>query len=134
MMENFALMELARQLTWSQERCRLYHFRTKDKLEVDAVIETPDGRVIGIGVKAGATVRTEDLAAPAPGESGRRQVGGRLCSIHWSEDTAVRREAPGYAPRRPMASSELRTLAADPLLSHCVTPWGDCTFWVERDG
>jgi predicted AAA+ superfamily ATPase len=55
-------MELARQLTWSQERARLYHYRTKDKLEVDAVLETPDGRVIGIEVKAGATVRSEDLA------------------------------------------------------------------------
>lgn len=62
MMENFVLMELARQLTWSQERARLYHYRTKDKLEVDAVIETPDGRLIGIEVKAGATVRTDDLA------------------------------------------------------------------------
>lgn len=62
MMENFVVMELARQLTWSQERGRLYHYRTKEKREVDAVIETPDGRVIGIEVKAGATVRTEDLA------------------------------------------------------------------------
>ncbi len=62
MMENFAVMELARQLTWSQERARLYHYRTKDKLEVDAVIETPDGRVIGVEIKAGATIRTEDLA------------------------------------------------------------------------
>jgi predicted AAA+ superfamily ATPase len=61
MMENFVVMELARQLTWSDERGRLYHYRTKDKLEVDAVIETPDGRVIGVEVKAGATVRTEDL-------------------------------------------------------------------------
>jgi predicted AAA+ superfamily ATPase len=62
MMENFVLMELARQLTWSDERGRLFHYRTKDKLEVDAVIETPDGRIIGIEVKAGATVRAEDLA------------------------------------------------------------------------
>lgn len=62
MMENFVVMELARQLTWSAERARLYHYRTKDKVEVDAVLETPDGRVVGVEVKAGATVRTEDLS------------------------------------------------------------------------
>jgi uncharacterized protein len=62
MMENLVAMELARQLTWSEERGRLYHYRTKDKVEVDVLIETPDGRVIGIEVKSGATVRTEDLA------------------------------------------------------------------------
>jgi predicted AAA+ superfamily ATPase len=61
MMENFVLMELARQLTWSNERARLFHFRTKDQHEVDAVIETADGRIIGIEVKAGATVRAEDM-------------------------------------------------------------------------
>jgi predicted AAA+ superfamily ATPase len=62
MTETFVLMELARQLTWSTERARLYHYRTKDKVEVDAVLEAPDGRVIAIEVKAGATVRSEDLA------------------------------------------------------------------------
>lgn len=60
--ETFVLMELARQLTWCSERARLYHYRTKDNMEVDAVLETPDGRVAGIEVKAGATVRSEDLA------------------------------------------------------------------------
>ena len=61
-LENFVVMELARQLTWSDERARLYHYRTKDKTEVDAVIETPDGRVIAVEVKAGASVHAEDLA------------------------------------------------------------------------
>jgi predicted AAA+ superfamily ATPase len=60
-LENFAVMELARQQTWSQERARLYHYRTKDKVEVDAVLETADCRVIGVEVKAGATIRSEDL-------------------------------------------------------------------------
>jgi hypothetical protein len=60
-LENFVVMELARQLTWSDERGCLYHYRTKDKTEVDAVIETPDGRVIAVKVKAGTAVHTEDL-------------------------------------------------------------------------
>jgi uncharacterized protein len=62
LMENFALMEIARQLTWSTQRGRLFHYRTRDQVEVDAVIESPDGRIVGIEVKAGATVRSEDLA------------------------------------------------------------------------
>ncbi|MGQ0574013.1 MAG: ATP-binding protein [Pseudonocardia sp.] len=73
--ENFALMELARQLTWSDERARLYHYRTKDGVEVDGVLETPDGRVVGVEVKAGATVRTEDLAGL---RLLRRQLGDRF--------------------------------------------------------
>ena len=60
-MENFVLMELARQLTWNEQRATLYHYRTKDGIEVDAILETPDGRIVGVEVKAGATVRTEDL-------------------------------------------------------------------------
>jgi predicted AAA+ superfamily ATPase len=62
MLENFVLMELSRQLAWSNPGVRLHHFRTKDKVEVDAILETADGRVVGVEVKAGATVHTEDLA------------------------------------------------------------------------
>jgi predicted AAA+ superfamily ATPase len=54
-------MELARQLTWAQERVRLYHYRTKDKVEVDAVLENRQGQVVGIEIKAGSTVRAEDF-------------------------------------------------------------------------
>lgn len=62
MLENFVVMELARQLTWSERQGRLFHYRTRDKVEVDAVIDAPRGEVIGVGVKAGATVRTGDLS------------------------------------------------------------------------
>ncbi len=61
MVENFVVGELSRQLTWSAERGTLYHYRTKDKVEVDVVVETPDGRVVAVEVKAGSTVRAEDV-------------------------------------------------------------------------
>lgn len=62
MIETFVLSELARQLSWSDARVSLHHYRTKDGVEVDAVLEAADGRVVGVEVKAGATVRSEDLA------------------------------------------------------------------------
>jgi uncharacterized protein len=55
LMENFVLMELACQLTWSHERVRLHHYRTRDKVNVDAASKPPTARVIGIEVKAGST-------------------------------------------------------------------------------
>lgn len=61
LLESFALMELSRQLTWSTERAELFHYRTKDKTEVDAVLENRRGRVVAIEVKASSTVRAEDF-------------------------------------------------------------------------
>lgn len=61
LMEGFALMELARQLTWAEEQVELYHYRTKDKVEVDAVLENRQGQVVGIEIKAASTVRPDDF-------------------------------------------------------------------------
>lgn len=61
LLESFVLMELARQLTWSEERVELFHYRTKDKVEVDAVLENRRGQVVAIEVKAGSTVRESDF-------------------------------------------------------------------------
>jgi predicted AAA+ superfamily ATPase len=61
MLEGFALMELARQLTWSTQRAEIFHYRTKDGVEVDAILENRQGQVLGIEIKAGSTVRTEDF-------------------------------------------------------------------------
>ncbi|MEU4829287.1 ATP-binding protein [Streptosporangium sp. NPDC023615] len=61
LLEGFVLMELARQLTWSDERVELFHYRTKDKVEVDAVLENRRGLVVGIEVKASSTVRPDDF-------------------------------------------------------------------------
>jgi predicted AAA+ superfamily ATPase len=61
LVESFVLSELARQLTWCDIRGRLYHYRDRDGYEVDAVIESSAGQVIGIEVKAAESVRTEDF-------------------------------------------------------------------------
>ncbi|WP_345565722.1 ATP-binding protein [Nonomuraea rosea] len=61
LLEGFVLMELARQLTWSEAQADLYHYRTKDGVEVDAVLENRRGQVVGIEVKASSTVRADDF-------------------------------------------------------------------------
>jgi predicted AAA+ superfamily ATPase len=60
-LETFAAMELRRQLSWSGQPASLHHFRTKDGVEVDCVLEAPDGRIAGIEVKAAATVVAADF-------------------------------------------------------------------------
>ncbi|MGH7870400.1 MAG: ATP-binding protein, partial [Candidatus Dormibacteraceae bacterium] len=61
LLESFVVMELRRQLGWTNTRATLHHFRTRDGVEVDAVLEAADGRIAGIEVKAGATVRRRDF-------------------------------------------------------------------------
>lgn len=61
MMETFALMEIRRQAGWSSNDVTLHHLRTKDKLEVDGVLEARDGRVAGVEIKAGASVTSRDF-------------------------------------------------------------------------
>lgn len=62
LLENFVLSELARQLGWAEVEAELHHYRTRDGVEVDAVLEASDGRIVGIEVKAAESVRAEDFA------------------------------------------------------------------------
>jgi hypothetical protein len=61
LLENFAIGEVARQLTWAEEPVQLFHYRDRDQVEVDMVLEHAAGTVIGIEVKAAETVRSEDF-------------------------------------------------------------------------
>ncbi|RJO78849.1 ATP-binding protein [Nocardia panacis] len=61
LLEGFVLMELARQLTWSDEDAELFHYRTRDQVEVDAVLENRPGEVVGIEVKAASSVGANDF-------------------------------------------------------------------------
>jgi predicted AAA+ superfamily ATPase len=55
LLETFVVMEMRKQSTWSASQPSLWHFRDRGGAEVDVVIEYPDGRVVGIEVKSGAT-------------------------------------------------------------------------------
>lgn len=55
LIETFAVMELRKQLSWSEAQPSLWHFRDRGGAEVDIVMEYPDGRIVAIEVESGAT-------------------------------------------------------------------------------
>ena len=59
--ETFAAMELLRQAEWSADPPDLYHYRDRHGREVDVVLERRNGEVIGVEVKAAATVTESDF-------------------------------------------------------------------------
>jgi len=63
LLETFVAMEIRRQSEWSVDRPQLHHYRTRDGAEVDVVLEARDGRLVGLEVKAGATVTNRDFGA-----------------------------------------------------------------------
>ncbi len=65
LIESFAIGEIAKQLTWSDISARLYHLRDRGGLEIDAIIESSDGRVIAVEIKASTIARTDDAAPMA---------------------------------------------------------------------
>lgn len=61
LLETFVFQELRRQASWHDARMTFFHFRDKDGVEVDIVIERDAGLVAGVEVKATATVTGEDF-------------------------------------------------------------------------
>jgi uncharacterized protein len=61
LLETFVLAELLKLASWADDRFEFFHFRDKERHEVDIVIEDTAGRVVGIEVKASATVGESDL-------------------------------------------------------------------------
>ena len=77
--ENFVVMELKKQSTWSRTAPSLFHFRTTAGREVDVVLESPAGDLVGIEIKSAAAVKSDDFAgllamAEATGERFLRGV------------------------------------------------------------
>lgn len=61
LLESFVAQELRKQISWSRTQPRLFYYRTAAGRQVDFVLEDARGRVVGIEVKAGATVGRHDL-------------------------------------------------------------------------
>ena len=60
-LENFVFMELKKQISWSDNQPDIYHFRTQVGREVDVVLEGKNKKIIGIEVKAAASVNADDF-------------------------------------------------------------------------
>ncbi len=61
LLETFVFAELLKHTTIADDDYRLMYYRDKDKLEVDFVIENTAGELVGVEVKAAATVKGSDL-------------------------------------------------------------------------
>jgi len=62
LLESFVFSEILKLMTASDLRLTPYHFRDQAMREVDIVLERDDGLVVGIEVKASATVKPADFA------------------------------------------------------------------------
>ena len=61
LLENFAVMELRKQATWSATQPEIFYWRTASGQEVDVVLEDRAGRVAGVEIKAAATLASNDV-------------------------------------------------------------------------
>lgn len=126
LLETFVGTELVRQLGWSRTRASALWFRTQTGREVDFVLESDAGKVVGIEVKAAASLAAADFAglralAAMAGERfhlgvmlyagteslpfGERLVAAPISSLWSARQTPVRSTARAPARRRTRASS-----------------------------
>lgn len=60
LLETFVYQELRKYADWHDELLSFYHFRNKDKVEVDIIIEQ-NRKLVGIEIKAAASITTSDF-------------------------------------------------------------------------
>jgi uncharacterized protein len=61
LLETFVFSEVMKEIAWSEESYTLHHYRDKDQDEVDILVEDERGAMVGIKVKASATVHASDF-------------------------------------------------------------------------
>jgi uncharacterized protein len=62
LLETFVFAEVLKLMTASDLRLLPYHFRDQQMHEVDIVLERDDGMIVGIEIKASATVKSTDFS------------------------------------------------------------------------
>lgn len=62
LLETFVIGECRKQSSWLDDISIVGHWRTRDGVEVDLVIETDDGRVAALEVKVGSRVQGSELS------------------------------------------------------------------------
>ena len=80
LLETFVYNELRKQASWMEKAggpLRFYHYRDKDKTEVDVIMETLGGDCLAVEVKATATLTERDFA----GLKRFRQIAGKCFRI-----------------------------------------------------
>lgn len=78
MLENFVLVELLKQSSWSKFNLSLYHYRSASGQEVDFIIERSDGRLLAVEVKATSKITASDFShiKSFAEETGKKFLGG----------------------------------------------------------
>ena len=113
--ETFVVGELLRHASWSEQQPRVYHYH-RDREDVDVVLENNRGEVVGVEVKAAATLRATDWKwlkklADSPREQlqGRRRRSTPASRPFPSANGYGRCRTAGYGPRSSARTSVLST-------------------------
>lgn len=61
LLELFVVLELLKQRGWSETQPSLFHYRDTGNREVDVLLESPSGNLVGIEIKAAASVEAKDF-------------------------------------------------------------------------
>ncbi|MFA6263133.1 MAG: ATP-binding protein [Candidatus Babeliales bacterium] len=59
--ENFVVLELLKQISWSDLNIQMFHYRDYSHAEIDIILEGPGGDVVAIEIKSSETVSSNDL-------------------------------------------------------------------------
>ena len=61
LLESFAFNELASLVDAGDGQYEIYHYRNREKREIDFIVTRDDGALLGIEVKAAATAQRDDF-------------------------------------------------------------------------